>query len=294
MSLTTQWLCVKRTGTLWEEQWRSGREYLTGPILAGINTATVSPAITPGLNTDAYGLTLTPTLIEHSSGTHGLMAGLYVLPIMTAGVGATTVFASIAIPAFVAQSGTVNAAGLYIVGPPTGATNNYALWIAGGNARLDGSITFEGTGAAPSASLRYLSPEGTSTDLFLNIPPSGKFVVRGNSSERLRFTEGGILALGTPDVTLASAGDIVLKNGGSIRGVAVAGVNTYPMMTLDSNDVIQMGGGTTYITALVRSSPLAASAAYKGVFIFDTAVAGQIAFYDGVTGARYRLNGTAF
>lgn len=45
MSATTQWLCVKRTGTLFEEQWRSGKESLKSPtadsltMTGGINEA---------------------------------------------------------------------------------------------------------------------------------------------------------------------------------------------------------------------------------------------------------------
>lgn len=45
MSATTQWLCVKRTGTLLEEQWRSGKEFLKSPtadsltMTGGINGA---------------------------------------------------------------------------------------------------------------------------------------------------------------------------------------------------------------------------------------------------------------
>ena len=45
MSATTQWLCVKRTGTLLEEQWRSGKEFLKSPtadsltMTGGINEA---------------------------------------------------------------------------------------------------------------------------------------------------------------------------------------------------------------------------------------------------------------
>lgn len=36
MSATTQWLCVKRTGTLLEEQWRSGKEALKGATADGL------------------------------------------------------------------------------------------------------------------------------------------------------------------------------------------------------------------------------------------------------------------
>lgn len=45
LSATTQWLCVKRTGTLLEEQWRSGKEFLKSPtadsltLTGGLNEA---------------------------------------------------------------------------------------------------------------------------------------------------------------------------------------------------------------------------------------------------------------
>lgn len=57
MSATTQWLCVKRTGTLLEEQWRAGKEFLKNPtadsltLTGGLNHAktTVASATTPDI-----------------------------------------------------------------------------------------------------------------------------------------------------------------------------------------------------------------------------------------------------
>jgi hypothetical protein len=62
-----------------------------------------------------------------------------------AGGGATFVDAGgIHIIGLVAPAGTTNASGLKIANAPSGATNNYALWVAGGATRLDGTLHVAG------------------------------------------------------------------------------------------------------------------------------------------------------
>ena len=70
-------------------------------------------------------LRLGGTLLEAGSGTHAVMAGLYVDAIaVTDGVAATTV-----------------ATGIYVAGAPTGAgTDKYALFVDAGVARFDGNV----------------------------------------------------------------------------------------------------------------------------------------------------------
>jgi hypothetical protein len=62
MSLTTQWLMVKRTGTLWEEIWRSGGEAFLN-MTGGINDAktTIASATTPDIFAITVGNTINYT-----------------------------------------------------------------------------------------------------------------------------------------------------------------------------------------------------------------------------------------
>ena len=91
----------------------------------GVTTSVrVASTITPPDNTNAYGVSIEPTLVETGAGTHNIFAGLRIAALqITAGLASLT-----------------NAASLYIDGAPTGATNNYALWVDAGDARFDGRI----------------------------------------------------------------------------------------------------------------------------------------------------------
>jgi hypothetical protein len=98
----------------------------------------------PATGESSYGLNVIPTLTEFSAGVHALLAGINVAPVVTAGAGTTTTLASIATGALTAQAGTTNAAAVYIGSAPTGATNNYALWVDNGNVQFDGNLAVSG------------------------------------------------------------------------------------------------------------------------------------------------------
>ena len=110
---------------------------LAGDFSGGAGLVVIS-TLTPGLDANAYGILCTPTLVEHSSGTHPEMVGLQIALAITAGAAATTHAAAIDIPTFVAPSGTVNATGIRISGP-SGATNNRAINIESGDIFKGGS-----------------------------------------------------------------------------------------------------------------------------------------------------------
>ena len=74
------------------------------------------------------------TINKAGSGTHPDFAGLYLDP-PTIGAGAATL---------------TNASTIKINGAPSGATNNYALWIAGGDVRWGAALVALGGGAAPT------------------------------------------------------------------------------------------------------------------------------------------------
>ena len=91
----------------------------------------------PATAESSYGLNVIPTLVEFSSGLHPALAGINVEPTVTAGAGTLTTLAGLRTGALTAQTGTTNAAAIYVSAAPTGATNNYALWVAGGRTLLD-------------------------------------------------------------------------------------------------------------------------------------------------------------
>lgn len=82
--------------------------------------------LNPPAGADAFGVYLAPTLNKAGSGTHGLVAGMYVAaPTIGAGAAALT-----------------DAVTVYIAGAPTVGTNKYALWVAAGGVRLGGLGAF--------------------------------------------------------------------------------------------------------------------------------------------------------
>ncbi|MFH1536271.1 MAG: LamG-like jellyroll fold domain-containing protein, partial [Patescibacteria group bacterium] len=80
-----------------------------------------------------------------------------------------------------------DAATLYIGSAPTEATNNYALWVASGNVRFDGSVGIGTTAPGAKLEVNGTSGAGNSGDFILNL--------QGGS-----FTESDLYVLNTRDV----------------------------------------------------------------------------------------------
>ena len=106
--------------------------YLRGTFAGtggGVNEALrVESTLTVAVNDVASGIRIFPTINKAGSGVHNQFASLHVDP-PTIGAGAAAL---------------TNAAAIYVVGAPTGATNNYALWVDAGTVRIDGT---DGAGA---------------------------------------------------------------------------------------------------------------------------------------------------
>lgn len=111
----------------------------SGTVTEGLSLrSTLTPAAAAG---DMWGLRVTPTLVEFSSGVHPSLVGLYVQPTITAGVATVTDMSGIEIGAITAAAGTTRASGLKITGP-SGGTDNYAVWVVSGGTRLGGLGAF--------------------------------------------------------------------------------------------------------------------------------------------------------
>lgn len=106
----------------------TNRQFTTrGSFAAGAGTASgwyLNSNIAPQADTNAHGLDVEVTLTKAATGTHGLFAGINVTAPTIADGDATV----------------TNAASVYINNAPSGATNNYALWVDAGASRFDGPM----------------------------------------------------------------------------------------------------------------------------------------------------------
>ncbi len=99
-----------------------------------IDGVRINQNLTPASSGDATLFSVMGTLNEAGSGTHvDFSSALFIAPTITSGAAALT-----------------NASTVKILSAPSGATNNYALWIDAGTARLDGTL-LAGTTNAQSA-----------------------------------------------------------------------------------------------------------------------------------------------
>jgi|SRR5712691_9471387 len=91
-------------------------------------------------NQDAALFDIDGTLVEAGSGTHGTFSGIRLNIQETLAAAAVTDFAAIRVLAGSALDAGVTTASGIKINAPTGATNNFALWVAAGTSRLDGVL----------------------------------------------------------------------------------------------------------------------------------------------------------
>lgn len=167
--------------------------------------------LTMAAGVSAFGMTITPTFVEAASGTHPLFATLYVAPTITAGAGNVTSLAGVYADTFTAQATTTTASCIVSPSAPTGATNNYSLFI-GGRSRFDAGV-----------------------DLFMTSPTYGAAVVIDaalSDTFRIVATNNTAFTINSPTNTPVSAGKrlvIMIKNtSGGALGAITAGA-TYKL-----------------------------------------------------------------
>lgn len=100
--------------------------YLRGSLAGGNQGLIVATTFNPVANASSYGVGTGITINKAASGTHANFDGAFFQPPVV-GAGAAQL---------------TNASTVKITGAPTGATNNYALWIAGGPTRIQGLGSF--------------------------------------------------------------------------------------------------------------------------------------------------------
>jgi hypothetical protein len=155
----------------------------------GLNVAS---RLQPAANVPAALFYVAGTIDEAGSGTHPDFASILVdAPTITAGAGALT-----------------NASTMKVVGPPTAATNNYAVWLVSGAFRTGGLLEQDGM-AAPA-----VSPSGRGRIYYDST--SNKFRVSQNAGayQDLVVAAGAVTSVtGTANQITASptTGDVVLS-----------------------------------------------------------------------------------
>lgn len=175
----------------------------SGTVTRGLAlTSTLTPFAAAG---DIIGLYLAPTLVEFSSGVHALIAGLQIAPTITAGAATVTTLAALATGALTAQTGTTNAAAIYVSAAPTGATNNYPLWVDAGASRFDGGFDLSA---------------GAQTVSLANVADALNFDSNTLSIDALNNRIG--IGTAGPGVKLEVSGDIGLSSGAT-RTISILG-----------------------------------------------------------------------
>ena len=194
---------------------------------------------------------------------------------------------------------TTNAATVFIASAPVAGdnmtlTNRYALWVdqgdvrIGGNVFASGSTTIDGSIVAKS-NLRFDS----TTPSIRTGTTALAFHDNAGANERMRLTDGGILALGTTNVTNVQAGELVLANAKYIRGLLQDGTDSSNLIGLDTNNSAVVGGGSRMVLVgyLAAASLPAGAANLNGGLVVDSTNNRWI-FYSG--GNRYYIAGTSF
>jgi hypothetical protein len=183
---------------------------------------TILSRLQPVAGSDAVLFDVSGTIDEAGSGTHTDFAGTVLRPFtITAGAAALT-----------------NATTLKIAGAPSVGNNRYALWVAGGNVRVN-------SGGFIGALVDVTKGPSISHDAALFDFMSGTTAIRwmnqANNAERMRLTDGGILALGTTVATGAGSPSFVIANALRIRGVQADGATTLGLLDLDTNNDFVLG-----------------------------------------------------
>jgi hypothetical protein len=181
----------------------------------------ISSSLTPSAGSEAALFTTEGTLNKAGSGTHADFAAALLLP-PTIGAGAATL---------------TNASTLKITGAPSAGTNNYALWVAGGNVRLDSNL---GLGVTPN----------TWTDLVPAFQLGNAFLCAFGTNAYSAQGANAYYSTGWKYRTTAAA-SVYQQNGGehswssAASGTAGNAITFTQAMTLDANGNLLVGGTTS-------------------------------------------------
>jgi len=198
--------------------------YLTGTF-AGSGAAArglqVDQVISPSANIDGSGLHVNPSFTEASTGTHSLLSGIYAtIQNINAASANVSAAASIYAEPFTANAGVGNAATVRINGAPSGATNNYALYVSSGEVNTEGGRMRIGVAGTGGGANPYLKLNDGTSDSYLQVVSGNIDLYTLNAvrfsaglSEKARVTSDGIMLVGSTDSTSLTAGGLGLLGG---------------------------------------------------------------------------------
>ena len=218
----------------------------------------IAPAITPNANQSGFGLVVDTTFTEAASGTHSILSGAYFGgPTITNAAAATTLGSAV-----------------YIGGPSTGATSNYALYGASGS-WYNADTTAGSSGAGALVVAGGISAAGASYFGGVVMANSGAFngqtaPTSGASTEIIYGANTGTMQAydrtNSAYKTMAIAGSsVVLQPNGTAQltatttGVTIAGAVTATQNLSAGNWTTQdtsviAGGANANVTTFATSS----------------------------------------
>jgi hypothetical protein len=223
------------------------------------------------------------TIYRAASGTHPVVSVAQFAPLAFAGGGTATV---------------TTAATVYITGAPSGATNNYALFVESGNARVNAGLSLGGDATIGGSALIGTAPAGTELlrvgggarfngavyandfvlldgtgstatagpQIALYAPPTygGAQELKTSILSTIRFTGAGVRW------SAATSGDITLEFSGGSAGLATTGTptnNTVPRFLVGTGTTLQNSAitddGTTI--GLGRATSITGTLSVSGV-----------------------------
>ncbi len=122
-------------------------------------------------------------------------------------------------------------------------SRNLRFGVYGTLAESGTLVRFDAASGSTGLELR-----GIATDVTLDADPGAAsgtkaVIFRTTGVERGRFSGGGILLVGAAIATNAAAGEVVLANAKSLRGVNAAGTDTKTLIELNATDQVVISSG---------------------------------------------------
>ncbi len=204
--------------------------------------------LSPAINANGYTNRFSTTINKAGSGTHALFAGTR-FDTPTIGAGASTL---------------TEAATVYIEGAPASGTNKYALHVASGAVRIDGTLSSSGGAFVGPSQFRLTLTSGTpittgdvtaATTVFLT-PYSGNMIelYSGSAWDMVFSTEVNIAV---PATTTTMTDIFAYNNSGTVTLEAVAWTNDTTRataLTTQNGVLVKSGDATRRYVGSVRTT----------------------------------------
>jgi hypothetical protein len=220
----------------------------------GISMFGVGGTHIPAAGQSAYGSAFGTTIVEGGSGTHTDLAGVlvYALDITAAG-GATT-----------------NGTSLKVLGAPTEATNNYALWVADGDVQLDSPVTVGGTHSIGGRQAFRINGTYTTTGGGYSVFTSGGTLIPANGETAYGAVFNTVIEEGSGGTHGDFAGlfvptlNITADAGGTVTNAATFKIGGAPTEATNNYAVHVDAGQVKIATSTVATSATAGALVVTG------------------------------